>query len=148
MSNPDPKVAKDDEEEEGIKFDIIKSSALDCHETTPTSSLFPTKREGEEEEMKVASARNEAKEKKKEELGAGDVNDDDNDGFKTPTSLEHKIPEPKKCPPAPRRRRPLKRKPSPTRRSNAALEVRIRNLLQLQLDVSKQVKKARTQENQ
>ncbi|KAE8717316.1 Detected protein of unknown function [Hibiscus syriacus] len=96
--------------------------------------------------MNVASARNEAKEKKKEELGAGDVNDDDNDGFKTPKSLEHRIPEPKTCPPAPRRRRPLKRKPSPTHRSNAALEVR--NLLQLQLDVSKQVKKARIQENQ
>lgn len=31
------------------------------------------------------------------------VEDDDDDGFKTPTSLDHKIPVTKQCPPAPRK---------------------------------------------
>ncbi|MBA0551497.1 hypothetical protein Golob_022379 [Gossypium lobatum] len=49
-------------------------------------------------------------------LGELRANDDgDDDGFKTPTSLDHKIPVMKQCPPAPRKPKPLssnKRKPS------------------------------------
>lgn len=45
---------------------------------------------------------------------------DDNDGFRTPTSLEHKIPVVTQCPPAPKKRRPnpskLKVKLSPMKR--------------------------------
>ncbi|KAM7263824.1 hypothetical protein ACFE04_001507 [Oxalis oulophora] len=36
--------------------------------------------------------------------------DDENDGYKTPTSLEHKIPIIQCCPPAPRKPKPNKRK--------------------------------------
>ncbi|KAK8553714.1 hypothetical protein V6N12_030698 [Hibiscus sabdariffa] len=96
--------------------------------------------------MDAASARKETQEDKKKELGAGG-DDDDDDGFKTPTSSEHKIPEPKTCPPAPRRPRPLKRKAPPTHSSSAAALV-VGNLLQLQLDFSKRVRKASTQEKQ
>ncbi|KAK8512289.1 hypothetical protein V6N13_097059 [Hibiscus sabdariffa] len=83
----------------------------------------------------------------KKELCAGGDDDDDGDGFKTPTSSEHKIPEPKTCPPAPTRPRPLKRKapPAPTHSSSAAALV-VGNLLQLQLDFSKRVRKASPQE--
>nr|POE54100.1 cyclin-dependent protein kinase inhibitor smr3 [Quercus suber] len=35
-----------------------------------------------------------------------DVEDDD-DGFRTPTSLDHKIPESLRCPPAPRKPKPI-----------------------------------------
>ncbi|CAN6715794.1 hypothetical protein ACFX13_009774 [Malus domestica] len=42
-----------------------------------------------------------------------DVMDEDNDGFKTPTSLEHKIPPMTVCPPAPRKPF-LKRRRSPS----------------------------------
>ncbi|XP_048438847.1 uncharacterized protein LOC125476612 [Pyrus x bretschneideri] len=42
-----------------------------------------------------------------------DVMDEDDDGFKTPTSLEHKIPPMTECPPAPRKPF-LKRRRSPS----------------------------------
>ncbi|KAK8685408.1 hypothetical protein V6N13_041410 [Hibiscus sabdariffa] len=126
MSNP---------EKEGFKFDIMKRPTLDFHQTTPTpssSSYSPTKEE-EQGETNVVLARKESQVKKKEP--------DDEDGFKTPTSLEHKIPEPRQCPPAPRRPRPLKRKASPAHSSNAAV-------VQPLLDFSKLIKKARTKERQ
>ncbi|KAL4298209.1 hypothetical protein GQ457_12G009670 [Hibiscus cannabinus] len=124
MSNPD---------KEGFKFDIMKRPTLDFHQTTPTPSYSPTKEE-EQGETNVGSARKESQENKKKEP-------DDEDGFKTPTSLEHKIPEPRQCPPAPTRPRPLKRKASPAHSSNAAV-------VQPQLDFSKLLKKARTKERQ
>lgn len=50
--------------------------------------------------------------KQQQQLGADGLSstedDDDNDGFRTPTSLEHKIPVPTQCPPAPKKN--LKRK--------------------------------------
>ncbi|KAK8662825.1 hypothetical protein V6N13_024712 [Hibiscus sabdariffa] len=58
----------------------------------------------------------------------------DDDGFKTPTSLDHKIPVMKQCPPLPRKPKPPpsnKRKPSPSPSSSTC-----RNL---QLDFSKEV---------
>lgn len=44
-------------------------------------------------------------EKKQEELGEGlcSTEDDENDGFRTPTSIEHRIPVPTQCPPAPKK---------------------------------------------
>ncbi|XP_074368723.1 uncharacterized protein LOC141708814 [Apium graveolens] len=41
-------------------------------------------------------------EKKQEQLGEG-LLDDENDGFRTPTSIEHRIPVPTQCPPAPKK---------------------------------------------
>lgn len=67
------------------------------------------------------------KEEKKEEEGEEEHSDrkqefrqpaeasipDEDDGFRTPTSLDHRIPEAKQCPPAPRKPKPsLKRKAS------------------------------------
>ncbi|KAK1399956.1 hypothetical protein POM88_009819 [Heracleum sosnowskyi] len=35
--------------------------------------------------------------------GVSSTEDDENDGFRTPTSLEHRIPVPTQCPPAPKK---------------------------------------------
>ncbi|KAL2509422.1 uncharacterized protein Fot_33069 [Forsythia ovata] len=49
---------------------------------------------------------------------------EDDEGFKTPTLLDHKIPVIKQCPAAPRKTRPssTKRKLSPTRINQAEIE--------------------------
>ncbi|XP_057971414.1 cyclin-dependent protein kinase inhibitor SMR3-like [Malania oleifera] len=54
-------------------------------------------------------------------------NNDDEDGFRTPTSLEHRIPEPKQCPPAPRRS-PCRLRLSPRKVSSATRRRRSLNL--------------------
>ncbi|GAV57918.1 hypothetical protein CFOL_v3_01454 [Cephalotus follicularis] len=67
--------------------------------------LQKQKQEEEEEKCEIPS---------KEETKVED--EDDNDGFKTPTSLDQRIPAvPKTCPPAPRKR-PSKRKDLQRRR--------------------------------
>lgn len=59
---------------------------------------------------------NGSEEKKHEEVGLKEEEEED-DGFRTPTSLEHKIPVVKECPPAPKKPRSepavKKRKTSP-----------------------------------
>ncbi|XP_073136016.1 uncharacterized protein [Henckelia pumila] len=81
-----------------------------------------------------------AQEQAEENLGAIESNEEDeavknvsenfeeeNDGFRTPTSSDHKIPAATQCPPAPRKTRPqqsgVKRKASPSRaRRNLQLD--------------------------
>ncbi|KAL6987608.1 hypothetical protein U1Q18_013353 [Sarracenia purpurea var. burkii] len=80
----------------------------------------------------------------------GEFEVDDNDGFKTPTSLEHRIPAATQCPPAPRKlsSRPLtKRKASPRVRRNLQLdlseEVESTFSPPFQEDLGRKIKRAR-----
>lgn len=133
-----------------MEFDILKRPpSVKCQTTTSSSSSSsPGKQQQEEGEINVRAAGKGNEEKK--EMNSKEVDDDD-DGFKTPTSKDHKIPaEPKQCPPAPRKPKPTKRKASsPTNGSTA-----VRNLLLLgvseELDSwNHKVKKiTRTQEQQ
>ncbi|KAK7825632.1 cyclin-dependent protein kinase inhibitor SMR3 [Quercus suber] len=60
--------------------------------------------EEEEDKCKISVSSLEVKVPSLGELR--DVEDDD-DGFRTPTSLDHKIPESLRCPPAPRKPKPI-----------------------------------------
>ena len=62
------------------------------------------KQEEEEDKCKISVSSLEVKVPSLGELR--DVEDDD-DGFRTPTSLDHKIPESLQCPPAPRKPKPI-----------------------------------------
>ncbi|XP_028783498.1 cyclin-dependent protein kinase inhibitor SMR3 [Neltuma alba] len=65
--------------------------------------------ENREESKEQIKLKKKQQEKEKEE--DDDHVDDDNDGFRTPTSLDHRIPEAKQCPAPPRKPKPsLKRK--------------------------------------
>lgn len=77
---------------------------------------------------------------------------DDDDGFKTPTSMDHKIPEKKQCPPAPRKPKASKRKASPSASASASIcsvseEVESWLAAALVDDLHRKTKKARRQEN-
>ncbi|XWS59807.1 hypothetical protein CRYUN_Cryun08bG0153500 [Craigia yunnanensis] len=176
MSNSELFLVKDGEE--GIEFDILKRPALEfqeeCQATATSSSHdIPDDHQqqdvlGDYEEKKGGESNDTAskeseKKKKKISLGEFKATDDHDDGFKTPTSLDQKIPVMKQCPPAPRKPKPLpsnKRKAS-TPSSTGSTARTCRNL-QLDLsqeveslfprsvlaDLHRKVKKARTQENQ
>ncbi|KAL8094735.1 hypothetical protein AgCh_036307 [Apium graveolens] len=58
--------------------------------------------------------------------------DDDNDGFRTPTSLDHRIPVMKQCPPPPRKRR------VPSRKRKLSSPLLMRTTLQL-IDASQEI---------
>ncbi|XP_022765817.1 uncharacterized protein LOC111310620 [Durio zibethinus] len=145
MSNSGLFLVKD--EEEGSEFDILKRPVLEFQEESQaaaTSSHDDEEREiqGDHEEIKgeennvTATSEESGKKKKMISLGELKATDDDDDGFKTPTSLDHKIPVIKQCPPAPRKPKPLpsnKRKASPSS-SNSA-----RTRRNLQLDFSQEV---------
>ncbi|XVE76360.1 hypothetical protein DITRI_Ditri12bG0166000 [Diplodiscus trichospermus] len=166
--------------EVGIEFDILKRPTLEfqeeCQATATSSSAdninsdddqerevlqedHGEKKGAEESNVRAASKESE-KMKKKISLGEIMANDDDNDGFRTPTSLDHKIPAIKQCPPAPRKPKPL---PSNKRKASASSSNRTRsNLHELDLsheveslfpmpllaDLHRKVKKARTEDNQ
>ncbi|KAK8485308.1 hypothetical protein V6N13_024300 [Hibiscus sabdariffa] len=111
------------------------------------SRLFVVEEEEVDVVKRAALELQENKNSKMISLGEMKVSHDDDDGFKTPTSLDHKIPVMNQCPPSPRKRKPPpsnKRKPSPSSST-------CRNL---QLDFSKEVdslfpsdKKARKQDD-
>ncbi|KAE8704505.1 putative Pectinesterase-2 precursor [Hibiscus syriacus] len=129
MSNS--RLLVDEEDEEGIEFDILKRSSLELQENKNPKLISL-------EEMKAT----------------------DDDGFKTPTSLDHKIPVMKQCPPAPRKPKPLpsnKRKPSAS--SSGANTCRILQIdfsieveslppSRLLADMHRNVKKARKEDHQ
>ncbi|XP_014492051.1 cyclin-dependent protein kinase inhibitor SMR3 [Vigna radiata var. radiata] len=116
MSNPEF-LTKDDKESD---FQILKRPMLEFQteniETLSSSysnSRYSQSIKGRDEEREEnrqicrVTPSSEEKEKLKEE------EDEENDGFKTPTSLDHKILVPSQCPPAPRKTKPsLKRKAS------------------------------------
>ncbi|XWS55669.1 hypothetical protein CRYUN_Cryun09bG0020900 [Craigia yunnanensis] len=166
MSNSELFLVKD----EGIEFDILKRPALEfqeeCQAIATSSHDIPDHDQGREvledhgekkgEESNVTAASKES-EKKKISLGEFKAKDDD-DGFKTPTSLDQKIPVIKQCPPAPRKPKPLpsnKRKASPSSstRTSRNLQVDLSQEVEslfprtLLADLHRKVKKARTEEN-
>ncbi|PPD91604.1 hypothetical protein GOBAR_DD11451 [Gossypium barbadense] len=68
--------------------------------------------------------------------------------LKTPTSMDHKIPEKKQCPPAPRKPKANKRKASPSASiCSVSEEVESWFAASLVDDLHRKMKKARTQEN-
>ncbi|XP_039047623.1 cyclin-dependent protein kinase inhibitor SMR10-like isoform X1 [Hibiscus syriacus] len=171
ISNSELILVKD--ETKMIEFDILKRPPLgfqgecSCEATGIYNSSNDRDRErrvpeedyeekkGEESNVKEAASM----ENKNICLGEFKAMIDDDDGFKTPTSLDHRIPEMKQCPPAPRKPKANKRGASESI-STAATSSTSRNL-QLDLsqvvdswfpsslvdDLHRKVKKARTQEN-
>ncbi|KAI4356467.1 hypothetical protein L6164_000489 [Bauhinia variegata] len=140
MSNPELK-----EEGKTINFEIVKRPTFKCHETASNSSeeshshhqdqeKKEEENEGEEqrrveefevkkpEEAAVASSSLRS-EKEEEEL---------EDGFRTPTSLYHRIPVAKQCPPAPR-------KPKASRKRKQPASQNTRSSCRHPLDFSKEV---------
>ncbi|XP_007027037.2 PREDICTED: uncharacterized protein LOC18597768 [Theobroma cacao] len=161
MSNSEVFLVKDDGE--GMELGIVKRPALEfreeCAQAT-ASSHNPDKEPQVDEEKKggerSVTASTES-EQKKPCLGEFKAIDDD-DGFKTPTSLDHKIPVIKQCPPAPRKPQPA---PLPSNKRKASSSPITRRNLQVDLsleieslfprpllaDLHRKVKKARNEDN-
>ncbi|XVE61871.1 hypothetical protein DITRI_Ditri06bG0074000 [Diplodiscus trichospermus] len=164
MSISDMFLVEDDDGEEGMEFDILKQPVLEvqeeyCQSTTTSSSSSSHDIPDDHEEKKGGESEVKASkesEKKEISLGKFEATDDDDDGFKTPTSLDQKIPAMKQCPPAPRKPKPLlsnKRKastPSCVRNLQLDLSQEVESLFPGPplADLHRKVKKARTQENQ
>ncbi|CAI9762024.1 unnamed protein product [Fraxinus pennsylvanica] len=115
------------EEQKEIKFDILSEPKV---EDSCSTQDIVTKQEDDdtdhkEEEIEVTFS---SREYEKPCLAESEVGEYD-EGFKTPTSLVHKIPVVTQCPAAPRKTRPSKkRKSSPARIRRS-----------LQLDVSAEI---------
>ncbi|KAE8661084.1 putative Transducin/WD40 repeat-like superfamily protein [Hibiscus syriacus] len=154
ISNSELILVKD--ETKMIEFDILKRPPLGFQgECSCEATEDYEEKKGEESNVKEAASM----ENKNICLGEFKAMIDDDDGFKTPTSLDHRIPEMKQCPPAPRKPKANKRGASESI-STAATSSTSRNL-QLDLsqvvdswfpsslvdDLHRKVKKARTQEN-
>uniref|UniRef100_A0A2P2JJJ7 Uncharacterized protein MANES_09G089000 n=1 Tax=Rhizophora mucronata TaxID=61149 RepID=A0A2P2JJJ7_RHIMU len=113
-------------------------------------------KDDEKEEERKTCTDSFAESKKSPSLGelnpTGDDDYDGGDGFRTPTSLEHKIPAIKECPPAPRKAKPLpslKRKASPPNACISLLldlsqEVKSPSQRPARSDLHEKTKKART----
>ncbi|CAI9766267.1 unnamed protein product [Fraxinus pennsylvanica] len=110
MSNKEFFLVK--EEEKGIK---VESSSQPKLENQDSSQEHDTEKEQEKDCMaSISSSREESENPCLEQSQVAESDD----GFKTPTSLDHKIPVMEQCPPAPRKTRPqpstsTKRKASP-----------------------------------
>ncbi|GMI69777.1 hypothetical protein HRI_000647000 [Hibiscus trionum] len=172
MSNSELILVKD--ETESMEFDILKRPPLEfeleeefCEATAIYNSSNDDRGrrqvqedgEGKKgEESKAATSM----ESEKKNICLAEFKatvDYDDDGFKTPTSLDQKIPEMKQCPPAPRKPKANKRRTSASTSTAAATASTCGNL-QLDLsqvveswfsaslvdDLHRKVKKARTQE--
>ncbi|XP_039019466.1 cyclin-dependent protein kinase inhibitor SMR10-like [Hibiscus syriacus] len=145
-----------------IEFDILKRPALEFQEecleakAINTSSNDVPISDGEERQLLEDDEEKKGEESEKKNISLGEFKAmvDEDDGFKTPTSLDYKIPEMKQCPPAPRKPKATKRRASPSS-SGTANASTCRNL-QLHLsqavaslvdDLHSKVKKARIHEN-
>ncbi|CAA3029684.1 Hypothetical predicted protein [Olea europaea subsp. europaea] len=110
MSSKNDPIKEDQEEEDKIpKENKLSQSRLEnidsCQQEDERKNPEDETDYKEEEESKILC------------LGESEVAEDD-DGFKTPTSLDHRIPAMTQCPPAPKKMLPepsLKRKVSPPR---------------------------------
>ncbi|KAG8647624.1 cyclin-dependent protein kinase inhibitor SMR14 [Manihot esculenta] len=123
------------ENQEDIEFKILLRPSLDftvVSESSDANGIIALQWHSQEEEEEECKTTGDSSSR---QLSLGELkatDDDDNDGFKTPTTMDHKIPVIKQCPAAPRKPRPVlctKRKaisPSNGRRS-------------LQLDLSREV---------
>ncbi|KAK8563699.1 hypothetical protein V6N12_035840 [Hibiscus sabdariffa] len=167
MSNSELILVKDGANR--IEFDIVKRQPSEfqkeCCEARATrncSNDVPNdggerqvleddeEKKGEESDVKAAVP---------DESETKYIDDEEDDGFKTPTSLDYKIPEMKQCPPAPRKPKANKRRASPS--SSGTANTSTHGNLQLDLsqvveswfpvslvdDLHRKVKKARTHEN-
>uniref|UniRef100_A0A5B6YW82 Cyclin-dependent protein kinase inhibitor SMR3-like n=1 Tax=Davidia involucrata TaxID=16924 RepID=A0A5B6YW82_DAVIN len=130
MSNSEFFLVKEDKQE--IEFEVSSRPTLefpDGFQVTASNNDPELQKHQQEEKCEVNTES--SKELKTPLLGEIEVADDD-DGFTTPTSSDHKIPVIKQCPPAPQKLRPqqstTKRKSPPKLRPNI-----------LQLDLSKEV---------
>ncbi|XP_047957379.1 cyclin-dependent protein kinase inhibitor SMR3-like [Salvia hispanica] len=111
-------------------------------------SISETTQNGVEEEKGRVNLEIEKKEDESGEAAATVSHDDDEDGFKTPTSSDHRIPPITECPPAPTKPRPpplrLKRKSS----QPAEIESIFRSIATDQDDTQhRKIKKARTDDH-
>ena len=121
---------------EVVEFKILATTRLifedeSCHDDVP--GLHKREEEEEEEEKKkkdderCCEVKTPDEECERPSLQLGEVVkvvEEDDDGFKTPTSLDHKLPVIKQCPPAPKKPKPpLKRRfPANKVRRNLPLE--------------------------
>ncbi|KAH7553689.1 hypothetical protein ACOSP7_029494 [Xanthoceras sorbifolium] len=118
------------------------------------------KKEDDYEDTQVGSEKPNDKRLGLGELNATTSDHNDDEGFKTPTSLDHKIPEIKQCPPAPRKPMPLpprKRKSSVSSSPNVRRSLQYSDLSQeveslfprrILDDLHRKIKKARTLEEE
>lgn len=101
MSNS---IFRDDVKEDHVnEDDCDHNSDQEQVELRKDDEKFVDKKD--EEFVTVAGDEDDFLEKKEQQLGDGvsSTEDDENDGFRTPTSLEHRIPVPTQCPPAPKK---------------------------------------------
>ncbi|CAL5389665.1 unnamed protein product [Camellia sinensis] len=100
-SNPDTLNLKNDQKQTESKVSSPPTSEFpDGSQSTDSNLDNPDHENGKEEEKSEVTASFDQKLKSE-----AAVVDDGDDGFKTPTSLDHKIPVNTECPPAPKRRR-------------------------------------------
>ncbi|XP_019186355.1 PREDICTED: uncharacterized protein LOC109181052 [Ipomoea nil] len=99
--------------EPGISTRPTSQDPEGCPDVPPTSSHHLSELRGFRE------LRGEEEGEKEQQLGKSEVAEDD-DGFRTPDSLEHRIPVITACPPAPKKTRP---KISPAKRSRTTAEL-------------------------
>jgi hypothetical protein len=133
MSNSEIFLIKDDKESVRFKEELTlriedKSYAIASNVVQPElhDQHEEQEKEKKEEKREEVMIRSEVCDERPS-LGEFKAEEED-DGFKTPTSLDHKIPAIKQCPPAPR-------KPKPSMKRKVLQNVRTC----LQLDLSKEV---------
>ncbi|KAF8397504.1 hypothetical protein HHK36_016421 [Tetracentron sinense] len=158
MSNLELFLAKNDPK--AIEFDFLLRPGLEfpagCQIAASEDGELHRQDHDEEregEEMKEATSQIMvcSEELKKPLLGEFKVCDNDNDeGFQTPTSLDHKIPVIKRCPPAPRKPKSFpstKRKASSKRRLDLSKEIEQMFPPALLSDFGRKIKKVRGGKN-
>ncbi|KAJ4704691.1 cyclin-dependent protein kinase inhibitor SMR3 [Melia azedarach] len=135
MSNSELFLVKGDQE--GVEFDILKRPSTTSTEFHDESGI--TAAANDDRELRQEPADEQVKEDKcRKVIGLGESSataHEDDDGFRTPTSTDHKIPEIKQCPPAPRKSKSTNN-PSAKRKSSS-VSSNIRR--SLRLDVSEEV---------
>ncbi|KAL9153171.1 hypothetical protein ABFS82_10G032500 [Erythranthe guttata] len=133
------------------RFGVVGDSGCSCPEIEPEITETAAEEENEIEKLKriADKARVSLRESEKEI----DAVAEDDDGFKTPTSSDHRIPAITECPPAPRKTRPQssksKRKaespPGARRRLQLDMSPEIESIFRTNEDDSgdREIKKAR-----
>ncbi|XP_059647029.1 cyclin-dependent protein kinase inhibitor SMR14 [Cornus florida] len=161
MSNSDLFIVKEDQKK--IEFQLFSrptSNSPDGCQVTPSNNhhlqqdLHKDDDDDKKEERHHEATSSFSTELKTPSLGELDATvdeDDHNNGFRTPTSLDHKIPVITQCPPAPRKIRTFtssaKRKMLPRLRRNLQLDLskEVESMFPpiVQDDIGRKIKKAR-----
>ncbi|KAL7248327.1 hypothetical protein ACSBR2_003110 [Camellia fascicularis] len=145
-SNPDTLNLKNDEKQTESKVSSPPTSEFpDGSQSTDSNLDNPDHENGKEEEKSEVTASFDQKLKSE-----AAVVDDDDDGFKTPTSLDHKIPVNTECPPAPKRRRQSQSSSQSMQRKATTTELHLKEEIESLLfaptirdDFDRNIKKAR-----